>query len=80
MAIVLQQEYDYFLAHLNEFMQTHANEFVVIKNNKVVGFFISYEKALRDGLARFGTQTPFFIKEIKEEETMEYHSTAIHFR
>ena len=50
MAIALQQEYDFFLAHLNEFMKTHLNEFVVIKGNKVIGFFNSYEKALRDGL------------------------------
>ncbi len=71
MAIALQQEYDFFLAHLNEFMKTHLNEFVVIKGDKVVGFFNSYEKALRDGLKRFG-DVPFFIKEVQEEKEVHF--------
>ena len=71
MAIALQQEYDFFLAHLNEFMKTHLNEFVVIKGDKVIGFFNSYEKALRDGLQRLG-DVPFFIKEVQEEKEVQF--------
>ena len=72
MSIALQQEYDFFLAHLDEFMKTHLNEFVVIKADHVVGFFSSYEKALRAGLSCFGAATPFFIKEVQEEEEIHY--------
>ncbi len=72
MATALQQEYDFFLAHLDEFMKTHLNEFVVIKGEQIIGFFDSYEKSLRAGLARFGSQTPFFIEEVKEEEEIHY--------
>jgi len=73
MSIALQQEYDYFLAHLEEYSKTHLNEFVLIKGEKAIGFFDSYEKALRDGLARFGATTPFFIKEVQKEEVIHYY-------
>jgi len=72
MAIALQQEYDFFLAHLEELMKTHLNEFVVIKGAQIIGFFDSYEKSLRAGVSRFGSQTPFFIKEVKEEKAIHY--------
>ena len=72
MSIALEQEYNFFLSHLKEFSKTHLNEFVVIKYEQVIGFFDSYENALRTGLARFGSQPPFFIKEVKEEEEIHY--------
>ena len=68
MSIVLQQEYDFFLAHLQKFSKKHLNEFVVIKEDQVIGFFQSYEKALVEGLAKFGATTPFFIEEVTKEE------------
>ena len=71
MAVALQKEYDFFLAHLNEFSEQHLNEFVVIKGEQVVGFFNSYEKALRDGLKQFGN-VPFFIKEVQEEKEVHF--------
>jgi hypothetical protein len=74
MSVALEQEYKYFLSHLEEFSKAHLNEFVLIKGEQVVGFFGSYEKALREGLARFGATTPFFIKEVQKEEAIHcYH-------
>ena len=77
MALVLEQEYNFFLSHLKEFSQNHLHEFVLIKGEQLVGFFNSYEKALRDGLTRFGTQTPFFIEEVKEKEEVHYFHHGI---
>ena len=71
MSIALEQEYKYFLSHLNEFSKIHLNEFVLIKGEEVIGFFNSYEKALRDGLKRFGN-VPFFIKEVQEEKEVHF--------
>ena len=68
MSIALKQEYKFFISHLAEFSKDHLHQFVVIKGEKIIGFFNSYEKALRDGLSRFGTTTPFFIEEVKNEE------------
>ena len=72
MPIALEQEYKYFISHLEEFSKTHLNEFVLIKSKQVIGFFDSYEKALCEGLARFGSGTPFFIEEVKQEEAIHY--------
>ena len=77
MAIALEQEYNFFISHREEFSKTHLNEFVVIKYKQVVGFLDTYEKALRDGLVRFGTQTPFFIEEVKEKEEVHYFHHGI---
>ena len=68
MAIALEQEYKYFLSHLQTFSKKHLNEFVVIKRDQVIGFFESYEKALEEGLSKFGATTPFFIEEVTKEE------------
>ena len=72
MAIVLEQEYNFFISNLERFSKNHLHEFVVIKAEQVIGFFDSYEKALREGLARFGASIPFFIKEVKKEEEIHY--------
>ena len=68
MSVTLEQEYNFFIAHLQEFSQKHLNKFVVIKENDIVGFFESYEKALEAGLVKFGATTPFFIEEVTKEE------------
>ena len=76
MAIALEQEYKIFLSHLQDFSKTHLHEFVLIKGEQVVDFFASYEKALRDGLSRFGN-VPFFIEEVKEKEEVHYFHHGI---
>ena len=47
--ILLDQEYKFYLAHLKEFIPEHLNDFVLIKGDKLVDFFKSYEEALRGG-------------------------------
>lgn len=76
MAIVLEQEYKFFISHLGEFSKAHLHEFVLIKGEKVIDFFASYEKALRDGLSRFGN-VPFFIEEVKEKEEVHYFHQGV---
>ena len=71
MPIALEQEYKFFLSHREKFSKTHLNEFVLIKGEVVVDFFVSYEQALRAGLARFGN-VPFFIEEVTEKEKVYY--------
>jgi hypothetical protein len=71
MSIPLQQEYDVFLSHLDIFVSNHMNEFVLIKGEKIVSFFKTYEDALKEGLAQFGN-VPFFIKVVKKEEEVHF--------
>ncbi len=76
MATALEQEYKFFLSHLGEFSKTHLHKFVLIKGEQVVDFFTSYEKALREGLTRFGN-VPFFIEEVNEKEEVHYFHHGI---
>jgi len=71
MSILLEQEYKCYLGHRKKFVPAHLNQFVLIKGDEVVGFFPSYEDALRAGLKQFGN-VPFFIKEVQHKE--EVHS------
>lgn len=63
----LEQEYNFFLSHLEEFSKSHLNQFVLIKGEETFDFFTSFEYALRAGLTRFGN-VPFLIEEVKREE------------
>lgn len=76
MSIPLEQEYHFFLDHLDEFLRDHLNQFVLIRGKKVIAFFDSYEKALRDGLKRFGN-VPFFIKVVKKEEEVHFFHQGV---
>ena len=71
MSIPLEQEYNFFLSHLDDFLLTHLDEFVLIKGNKIVDFFNSYDEALKGGLSHFGN-VPFFIKIVKKEEEVHF--------
>lgn len=67
MAAILEKEYKVYLAHRDEFTHNHCNKFVLIKGDRVVDFFCSYEKALKAGLKSFGNVS-FFIKEVRKDE------------
>ena len=76
MSAALQQEYNIFLSRLDEFLPKHINEFVLIKGEKVINFFKSYEDALKEGLEKFGN-VPFFIKIVKKEEEVHFFHQGI---
>ena len=71
MPIPLEQEYQFFTSHLDNFLQNHLNEFVLIKGENIINFFKSYDEALKAGLSQFGN-VPFFIKVVKKEEEVHY--------
>ena len=78
MAAILQQEYNFFLRHLKEFLAEHLDQFVLIKGTDVIGFYNDYEEALKEGLHRFGN-VPFFIKEVKKEEEVHFFHQGVMF-
>ena len=71
MTPLLHNEYQFYLNHLKEFIPQHLNQFVLIKEDKIAGFFKSYENALRAGLKFFGN-VPFFIKEVQPKEEIHF--------
>ena len=76
MPAVLEKEYKVYLSHLNKFIPAHQNKYVLIKGDKVVGFYGSYKEALRAGLKSFGN-VPFFIKVVKKTEEVHFFHQGI---
>ncbi|OGX26523.1 MAG: hypothetical protein A3D10_01420 [Omnitrophica WOR_2 bacterium RIFCSPHIGHO2_02_FULL_48_11] len=76
MSVVLEKEYKFYLKHLDEFTADHLNQFVLIKDKEIVGFYASYEAALTSGLKQFGN-VPFFIKEVRESEEVHFFHQRI---
>ena len=67
MRTILEKEYRIYTDHLNQFLSHHRNQYVLIKDQEVVGFYHSYEDALKSGLEKFGN-VPFFLKRVREAE------------
>ena len=76
MTVKLQREYRVYLKHHDEFVPQHLNDFVLIKGDRIVDFYKSYEAALESGLENFGN-VPFFIKDVKMEEEIHFFHQRI---
>ncbi len=71
---MLNKEYDFFKKNIKDFIENHLNEFVVIKNEKVIGFFNTEAEALLHMKNdEFGT---FLVQQCSKNslEPQEYHS------
>ena len=52
----------------HDWLAAHKEEFVLIGLGQTVGFYLTYEQALRAGLRRFGLKTSFLIKQVLDPE------------
>ncbi|MBI3292432.1 MAG: hypothetical protein HYZ73_06450 [Elusimicrobia bacterium] len=71
MPISLEHEYQVFNQRRPELVSKGEHKFVVIKGDKILDIYTSYEDALKDGLRQFGN-VPFLIKEIEREENVHF--------
>jgi hypothetical protein len=76
MSTSLDREYNIYLRHLKEFAANHLDEYVLIKDSKVIDFYKSYLDALKAGLKSFGN-VPFLIKEIRKTEEVHFFHQGI---
>ncbi len=51
-------------------------EFVLIKGDKVVGIFVTYEDAIKEGYKAFGLDS-FLVKKIQASEEIHYFTRKI---
>lgn len=66
---LLQDEFQAFQSHLEEWRHSHLGEFVLIKGEEIIGFFPSLEQAFNEGTRMFGL-ADFFIKQITPRDTV----------
>ena len=71
MSARLEKEYRLYLTNLTQFVSEHRHQYVLIRRQRVVGFYDSYEGALKAGLNSFGN-VAFFIKEVEETENVHF--------
>jgi len=76
MRTLLEKEYKVYVTHLGQFLPQHLNQYVLIKERRVVGFFNSYEEALKFGLEEFGN-VPFFLKVVREVEETHFFQQGL---
>jgi len=73
---MLERERQYFSEHLGELISQHLGQFVVIKDDELVGAFNTIEEALAEGARRFGL-TPFLVRQVTVAEEKEINIPAL---
>jgi len=64
---VLKKELKYYEKNKKEFLKTYKGQFVVIKDNKLIGSYTTEIEAYRAGVEGFGTAS-FLIKRVVDQE------------
>jgi hypothetical protein len=59
-----EKELEVYRQHQSEWLSAHVGLFVAIQGEQVGGFFGSYAEAFRSGLASFGVEHEFLIKQV----------------
>lgn len=68
-------DFKFFQSKLPELLKEHRNQFVLIKDQKIDGFYLSMEEALKQGYEKFG-DVEFLIQEITDEKRVHYINSA----
>ena len=69
----LEKEAVFFNSKLEEWRQTHLGQFVVIKEDQVLGFYDSLEQAFSEGSKKFGL-ADFFVMQIIHRDSVQGNS------
>jgi hypothetical protein len=75
-AMALEKELETYKKKLPELKQ-HEGKFVLIHGDDLVDTFSSYEDAVKAGYAKFGTKTPFLVKQIHSIEQVHFVSRFV---
>ena len=76
---MLQDDFSYFQGIRESLLQDHLNEFVVIKEKTIIGFFKSEEEALRSMTKeKLGT---FLVQKVipAKDDMIQFFSTRVSF-
>jgi hypothetical protein len=74
----LEEEFDYYVQHQDELVETYLNKFIVIRGSAVEGAFDTAIEAYKDAMAKFEAGT-FMIQHVtpgKESYSQTYFSNV----
>ncbi len=60
----LTAELELYEAHKSEWLRTNRDEFVVVKGNDLLGFFVAFHDAYRAGVEKYGINADFLVKRV----------------
>jgi len=69
LAMSLERELKTYEANKKKLLAEKRDRFVLIKEDKIISDFASYEDALADGYKRFGNQE-FLVEQVLESRTI----------
>lgn len=75
----LQKEFDYYLAHQEEFVRQYNGKFVVIKNEEVLGTYDSQATAVTETEKQGHARGTFLVQKVEpgtKAYTQTFHSRA----
>jgi len=73
----LEKEIKYFKSKKSEFLKTYLNQFVLIKDEELIGSYTTEAEAYKAGVEKFGNE-PFLIKQVMEkEETISFPALMV---
>jgi len=64
----LARELEYFERHKPEWLSDHSGDYVVVKEDRILGFYSAFEAAYRAGASSFGSEADFLVKRVLEYE------------
>lgn len=64
----LNTETKFYESHKRAWLQSHRDEFVVVKGNDLLGFFANFHEAYSAGAERYGTNANFLVKRLVPQE------------
>jgi hypothetical protein len=64
---VLEQERDFYDAHLQEWLGSSAGRTALIKGQELIGMFDTIEDAIREGGRRYGLQS-FLVRRVENRQ------------
>jgi hypothetical protein len=75
--MALEKEMETYRQKLTELKAENEGKFVLIHGSDVIATYTSYEDAMKGGYAKFGTETPFLVKQIQGIERVHFVSRFI---
>lgn len=72
----LKQELETFKKSRNKLLAEAKGQYALIKEDKIIGTFSSFDDALAEGYKKFGNK-PFLVKEITDIEEVNYFTRPV---
>ena len=68
--IRLSTEIELYETRKSEWLQSHRDEFVVVKDKELLGFFPNFYEAYLAGAKKYGMSADFLVKRVVSQEPL----------